>query len=120
MALYTELSPQDQGIVDNLVNFVRAGSGEVARVFNHLKAIADDANGLAIFATLDAGAVVPNKSGLAGADDMTATELATLFNLMESVRQVVDLGNGGASVGVPNPPFRAQATKASGINAMLG
>lgn len=109
MGLYEELSASDQGVVDNTVNLIRAGSGELARVYNHLAAIAADTNAIALVTSIDAGATIPNTSGLAGADDMTRSEVVAIYNLMDAIRQANDTAS-----------FRSQASKAAGINALLG
>lgn len=109
MALYSELSAQDQAIVQNTVNLLRSGAGEIARVFNHLKAIADDANAVALVTSLDASEVIPNESGLAGADDLTRTEVVALYTALNSIRTTNDTAQN-----------RAAWSKAAGINGMLG
>jgi hypothetical protein len=109
MATYASLSPQDKAVVQNTVNLIRAGAGEFAKVYNHLKAIADDTNATALVLSVDAGDTIPNTSGLAGADDMTRAELATLYTLLDTIRSTNDTAS-----------FRAQASKAAGINALLG
>ena len=109
MATYDSLSPADKAVVDNTVNLIRAGSGEMAKVFNHLKAIADDTNAVALVTSIDAADTIPNTSGLAGADDMTRAEMVALYNILDGVRVATD-----------DASFRAQASKAAGINALLG
>jgi len=117
MATYASLSPEDQAILQNGVNMIRAAAGEICRHFNHQIALSQDANLLAIFALVDATETIPNTSGLAGADSMTKQEVSDLYTYIAKFRTVVGTyptGNGD-SVG-----FRAAASKASGINAMLG
>ena len=109
MATYASLSNQDKSVVQNAVNLVRAGAGEMARVFNHLLAIANDTNAVALITSIDPDESIPNTSGLAGADDVTRTEIVTLYNLLNGIRTVND-----------DASFRAQASKAAGINALLG
>lgn len=109
MATYDSLSPSDKAVVQNTVNLVRAGAGEIAKVFNHLKAIADDSNAVNLVLSVDAADTIPNQSGLAGADDMTRDEIVNLFNLINGIRTTNDTAS-----------FRAAASKAAGINALLG
>ena len=109
MATYNSLSNSDKAVVQNTVNLIRAGAGEFAKVYNHLKAIADDTNATALVISVDAGDTIPNTSGLAGADDMTRTELVALFNTLDTIRVAND-----------DAAFRASASKAAGINALLG
>ena len=109
MATYEELNQQDRLIVDNTTNLIRASCGEMARVFNHLAAIAADSNAVALITSVDAGATIPNTSGLAGADDLTRAELVALYNVLDGIRTTNDTSAN-----------RAAWSKAAGINALLG
>lgn len=109
MGLYSELGPTDKAIVDNTANLLRAAAGELAKIFNHVKAIADDSNAVALVVGLDASEVIPNTSGLAGADDLTQTEVVALYTVLDGARQTYDTA-----------PNRAAWSKAAGINALLG
>ena len=109
MALYSELSAQDQAVVQNTVNLIRAGAGEIAKVFNHLNAIAADTNATALVTSVDAGETIPLTSGLGGADSMTRAELVAMYNILIAMRDVYD-----------TPTNRAAWSKAAGINALLG
>lgn len=109
MATYASLNAQDKLIVDNTVNLLRSSAGEIARVFNHLVAIANDTNAVALVTSLDVGEVVPNNSGLAGSDELTRTEIVNLYNSLNAIRTANDTA-----------PNRAAWSKAAGINAMLG
>lgn len=108
MVAYADLDPTDKAVLQNGVNLMRAGAGEMAKVWNHWKAIADDTNLIAIFNSVDNTETIPNTSGLPGADDMLKSEIATLFLLLDGIRSTND-----------DASFRAQATKAAGINATL-
>ena len=79
MATYDSLSAEDKAVVDNFTNTMRSSAGEFARLLNHLQAIAEDTNAVAIFTTLDNTEVIPNKSGLAGADSATKLELQGVY-----------------------------------------
>lgn len=109
MVAYADLSESDKAVVQNTVQLVRAGAGEIAKVFNHLKAIADDTNAVNLVLSVDVGETIPNESGLAGADDMTRQEITDLFQLLDSIRTTND-----------DASFRSKASKAAGINALLG
>lgn len=109
MALYSELSAEDQAVVQNTVNLIRAASGQIAQQFNRQKAIADDSNAIALILSIDAIEAIPNTSGLAGSDGMTRAEFVTLWNDIELARTTVD-----------DAAFRALASQAAGINALLG
>lgn len=109
MATYDSLSDQDKAVVQNTVNLIRAGAGEFAKVFNHLKAIADDTNAVALVQSIDSTETIPNTSGLAGADDLTQAEAVALYTDLNGIRSAND-----------DASFRSAASKAAGINALLG
>jgi hypothetical protein len=109
MPTYANLTADDRAIVDNVTNTIRAACGEMARIFNHVKAIADDTNATGLVTSLDAGQVVPQTSGLAGADTLTREEVISLYNLLAGIRTIND-----------TPANRAAMSKAAGVNAMLG
>ena len=109
MATYAELSAEDQAVVDNTINLIRAAAGERARAWNRQKAIADDSNAIALVTSIDAGATIPNTSGLAGADDMTRSELVAVWNTLEEDRAAND-----------DATNRAAFSKAAGVNATMG
>lgn len=108
MAAYNSLSDSDKAVVQNTVNLIRGASAEMAAIWNRLKGIADDTNATELVASIDALDTIPNTSGLAGADDMTRTEVVTLWMLLNSIRTTNDTtGN------------RASMSKAAGVNAIL-
>lgn len=109
MATYDSLGPSDKAIVDNTVNLIRSAIGELGQGWNHLRAIIDDTNAISLVTSIDAGGTIPNTSGLAGADDLTRSELVTLYNLLKTIRDAND-----------TPTNRAAMSKAAGINALLG
>ncbi len=109
MATYDSLSDADKAIVQNTVNLVRSGAGEIARVWNHIEAIAADTNAVNLVTSVDAAGTIPNTSGLAGSDDLTRSEVVTLYNLINSIRTTND-----------TPTNRAAISKAAGINSLLG
>ena len=109
MGLYNDLSPSDKAVVQNTANLIRASIGSLGNGWNVIKAIADDANAVALVTSIDAGDTIPNTSGLAGADDMTRTELVAMYNLLKSIRDTNDTTNN-----------RNAMSKAAGINALLG
>jgi NADH:ubiquinone oxidoreductase subunit D len=109
MPTYANLTAADRAIVDNATNTIRSACGEMARIFNHVKAIADDTNATGLVTSLDAGQVVPQTSGLAGAATLTREEVIALYNLLAGIRTTND-----------TPANRAAMSKAAGVNAMLG
>src|SRR5687767_10145766 len=98
MGLYNDLNAQDKAIVQNTVNLVRGAASEMAQIFNHLKAIADDSNAVGLVTGLDAGEVIPNTSGLAGSDELTRSEVVTLYNLLNGIRTTNDTAPNRASM----------------------
>lgn len=109
MALYSSLPDGDKAIVQNMANQVRAAIAAKARGWNLVKAIADDTNAVGLVTSIDAGDTIPNTSGLAGADDLTRTELVALYTLLNNDRTTNDTAQN-----------RAAMSKAAGINALLG
>ena len=86
---YDELSAEDKAVIDNFTNTMRGASGEAARLMNHLEAIQDDSNAIGIFQQLTG--MIPNASGLAGADSMDKDEIQAVytdFNSMTTVHNI--------------------------------
>lgn len=108
MGLYNDLSAQDKAVVQNTVNLVRASIGSLGKGWNVIAAIAADTNAVGLITGLTAGEVIPNSSGLAGADDMTREEVIAAYNLLKVIRDAHDTA-----------PNRAAMSKAAGINALL-
>lgn len=108
MATYASLSTTDKAIVDNTTNLLRASAGELARILNRIKAITDDTNATGLVTSLDNGQVIPNTSGLAGADDLTKEEVVSLYTLLNGIKTTYDTTQN-----------RAALSKAAGINAIL-
>jgi len=109
MATYASLSDSDKAVVQNTVQQIRALSGTVGRQFNALTAIANDTNAVNLITSIDSGETIPNQSGLAGADDMTRSELVSLWNELIAMQAAYDTAAN-----------RASWSKAAGINALLG
>lgn len=76
MALYVDLSAADKDVFDAWMTQVRAGQGQLARMMTALEVIRADylAQVNDVVVTLDAGAVIPNNSGLSGAGEVTKEE----------------------------------------------
>ena len=109
MATYDSLSAEDKAVVQNTTNLIRALAGTRGKNWNHQKAVADDSNAIALIVSLDGSEVIPNTSGLAGADGINKTELVQLWTMLELDRAAND-----------TPANRALMSKAAGINALLG
>lgn len=108
MATYASLSAEDQGIVQNTTNLIRGCAGEMAKIWNKIKAIADDSNATGLVTSLDANEIIPDTSNLAGADDLTRTEVVNLYTLLNAIRTTNDTAGN-----------RAAMSKACGINATI-
>ena len=109
MATYDSLSVSDKAVVQSTVQLIRAASGSVGRIFNSLKAIEDDSNAIALILSIDPTDTIPNESGLAGADDMTRSEIASVYNDFMVMKTTHDT--------VSN---RAAWSKAAGVPDLLG
>ena len=88
MATYDSLSTEDKAILQNMTNMCRSWSGEQARTNNHGEAINTTYNAqvVTILSSLDAGEVVPNTSGLAGAASLTKEQVITLVSHIQNVQ----------------------------------
>jgi hypothetical protein len=84
MAQYSDLTPQDKQALDNYLQFARPLMGELARMLNKFGAINSDWTNTAqaIVATLDAGAEVPNSTGLSGANAVTKEDIQAVATLI--------------------------------------
>ena len=109
MPAYDALSDSDKAVVQSTIQLIRAASGSVGRVFNALKAIEDDTNAIALITSVTAGDTIPNQSGLAGADDMTRTELAAVWSDFVTMKASHDTAGS-----------RAAWSKAAGAANLLG
>ena len=87
-AVYDALSPEDKAIVDAYTTQLRAHAGSVGRNINTGESIEDYYWGAvnAILTTFSAGDEVPNSSGLAGAVNLTKTELDNLLSYVQGVK----------------------------------
>jgi len=109
MATYDSLSVADKAVVQNTVQLIRATCGSTGRTFNALAAIAADTNAIALITSIDPAEVIPNESGLAGADDMTRTELVNVWTDFTTMRTAHDTAGN-----------RAAWSKAAGVSNLLG
>ncbi len=81
MATYDSLTPEQKDILGALTTQLRAFAGEFAKTNTKAEVLVDDWNAQvsAIVASLDAGEVIPNVSGLAGAASVTKEEVTNLM-----------------------------------------
>ena len=109
MATYASLSDEDKAVVQSTVQLIRSVSGSVGRVFNTLTAIANDSNAIALITSIDAADTIPNESGLAGADDVTRSELVSIWTDLTTMQGTHDTAAN-----------RAAWSKAAGVPNLLG
>lgn len=89
---YADLTTEQKATLDSWLNNVRGICGEMARVGNHCAA-ADTAYWAqisAILAGLADSDLVPNASGLAGAQSLTKAQIVTLVSHIEAVNTLND------------------------------
>lgn len=81
------LSTEQQGIVAEYVRQQRAVVGEFARLLNHMAALDAmyDGQVTAAWASLDAGDVIADGSGLAGVSSLSKAEVASIANAMQTI-----------------------------------
>ena len=88
MALFSELTAEEQGILLHSVDvLMRPVAGELARVLNHFQAFDSDYDGQTedIVTQLDAGALVPNESGLAGTATLDKEDVIQMANQIQAI-----------------------------------
>jgi hypothetical protein len=106
---YVDLSAEDKELLDTLVGQLRAQSGVINQYLARARTISDlfVAGGSTVVTSLDAAAVVPNKSGLAGAQALTKEEIEEILG---DLNQAMNAYSTTAK--------RALQVKASGVNAI--
>ena len=84
---YEDLTIEQQRSLDDFCSMLRPWCGEQAKSQNHCAAINDqyNANVSAIFDLLDAADVIPNKTGLSGAVDLTKNDLISIVSHMQNI-----------------------------------
>jgi hypothetical protein len=85
MPLYADLTTEEQEIVNQATQFIRGFLRQMAASDLDLRMQWLDDNAVPLITSLDAGAVIPNVSGLAGAVDLTKEELTTLRNWINDI-----------------------------------
>lgn len=91
MATFAQLTPENQAKLNFFVTQLRAEYGAFARFLDGVDDLRNHyaAQGIAaIIASLDAGAVVPNASGLAGSAPLTKEQIQTAITDMGSILAV--------------------------------
>ena len=84
---YADLTTEQKASLDSWLTLFRATAGELARVNNHQEVVDTEYNGTtsAILAELQDADVIPNTSGLTGAEPMTKVEVVTIVSYMQAV-----------------------------------
>lgn len=89
---YDELTNEQKSVLQDWLNVLRALAGEQARTNNHAAAV-DVAYGSQIqdiLTALDAGEVLPNTSGLAGAQGLPKEEVISVVAHFQGIRTNYD------------------------------
>jgi len=109
MATYETLSAEDQATLAEATKHLRAVSGQTAKQLTAASVVSSmfTVGADAVLAQLDPGAVVPNTSGLGGAQPLTKEEIEAL---VASAR--------GALTLLDTQAQRDARVKAAGINAL--
>lgn len=118
MALYSELTQEQQDILQNMTNLCRSWAGEVARTNNHGEAINTTYNAQVstILSSLDAGQIIPNISGLDGAASLTKEEVITLVSHIQNM--LTDMSS--HTSGFNTASLRQAWAKAAGAENLIG
>ena len=110
MASYDDLSPEDQGKIDDLLSHVRPAAGTFAQSSHTAKLIGQSGSvtgATALLASLDSG-TIPNKTGLAEAQPLEPSQVQELL---------ADLAAVAATYGTPEKTSLQIA--AAGVNAII-
>lgn len=82
---YADLTTEQKASLDAWMTLFRASAGELARVNNHLDAVNTEYLGSAgeVLALLQDTDVIPNASGLTGAEPMTKAQVVTVVSYVQ-------------------------------------
>lgn len=118
MPVYNDLTADQKAAVDNLSALVRDTVSKLAKVCNAGRAVSAGyvGNVESILATLDSGAVIPNTTGLAGAQPMTRSELVTVIGYLMVMSETAD----GASGSLNTNYHKSLYAKACGPVNLIG
>ncbi len=108
---YDALTAEQKATLDAFMTLLRPWAGEAARANNHAQLIDDtyEASATGVIASLDAGAVVPNNTGLAGAMPLTKEEVLELVTDIKTLQ-----------AGFNTPAKRQLISKAAGAGNIVG
>ena len=110
MPSYDDLSPEDQGKIDDLLTHVRPAAGTFAQSAHNAELIGASGavtGATALIASLDSG-TIPNKTGLAEAQPLEPSQVQELL---------ADLAAVAATYGTPEKS--ALQIAACGVNAII-
>jgi len=108
VASYDDLSPEDQGKIDNLLSHVRPAAGVFAKSSANAEWIiqsGESTNATQLVQSLDSG-TIPQKTHLADAQPLTPSEV---LQLIADLQKVVDEFGGQSDLFI----------KACGVNAII-
>jgi len=109
MPQFSDLTSEQQEAIKQFEITARPGSGTLFRFLNKVDIMKPTLGPLkALLGSLDAGAVVPNHSGLAGAQPLTKEQLLAIITVMESLL-----------TGFYTDDLRALATAAAGAQNLI-
>ncbi len=118
MATYASLTTEQKNILAAFTNNLRAWCGEMARTNNHADASNTSYNSFVttILSSLDAGEIVPNTSGLPGAQSLTKEEVITLVSHQQNMLTDMSTHTGGFNTAT----LRQTWSKAAGAANLIG
>lgn len=119
MGVYADLTDEQKATVQALANMARTTAGEIARLCNHCRAIANGYSGNVetMLGTISSGSeVIPNTTGLAGAQGLTKSELINLIGYMIVLSDPTDNASGSVNTNF----HRGLYAKATGPVNLIG
>lgn len=117
MATWNSLTAQQQQTVQDVATPARALAGEFAQLCNKAKdlGLAYNNGAAAILATVTGSELIPNDSGLAGAQSITRDQLVNLIGYYTTIGATPDGSSGSYNTNY----HRAVYLAAAGINAVV-
>lgn len=118
MATFAELTDEQQAAVQQLAVAVRKFSGELARLGNHGRAVANlyAGNVENILSGVGDNDVIPNASGYANSQSLTKTELVNLIGYLMVLSDTGDNVSGSYNSNY----HRGLYAKAAGVDNIVG
>lgn len=107
---YADLTTEEKASLQAWLGLFRGTAGELARLNNHHEAVNTEYNGTtsAILAQLVGSDVVPNQSGLVGAESLSKDQIVTITSYMQGV------------LAFNTPDHRLMLAKAAGESNLIG